>query len=131
MTNNGTPQGGAIFDKYRVDMLLKGVLPAHEGWKYVVRIEPWSDLMAKYPRFWKGVLKCTDAYEELGKRERQPKCQNFHICQCEDPKHYEQFSHHHSHTTNIVLESMAYNEALDALGDSSLRRCTVPPRPNH
>lgn len=106
-------------------MALKGVQIAQK-WTYVVRIGPWTDLMREYPRFWRGVLLCTDAYEELQNRQKKPKCQNFHDCNCADTHHFANFAHHHAHTTNIVLECLAYNEALEALGDKRLKRCTTP-----
>lgn len=114
-----------MFDDYEVDMLLKGVSPCQK-WMYVRRIKPWHDLMHTYPQFWRGVLKCTDSYEELLRRSAMPLCQANSHCVHDDLNHYRQFSHCHDHITNIVLEMHAYNEALDAIGDVKLKRCTCP-----
>ena len=111
-----------MFEKYAVDMHLKGVERV-QYWDYVVRIQEWDDLMREYPEIWRGVLKCTDSYELLKKRECLPACHDLSICSCKDPAHYDKFSHKHDHLTNVRLEMMAYNEALDAIGDTKLRRC--------
>ena len=111
-----------MFDQYKVDMALKGVNKV-QYWIYVVRIEEWSDLMERHPTIWRGVLKCTDSYEELERRTRLPKCSEFKGCQCSERSHFTKFSHHHAHYTNVDLEMKAYNESLDAIGDSVMKRC--------
>jgi hypothetical protein len=114
-----------MFDRYKVDMELKGVKRV-QHWDYVVRICEWDDLMIAYPDYWKGVLQCTDSYETLKTRETLPRCRDFQICtQSKSCAHYNIFSHSHEHFTNVCLEMKAYNEALDAIGDKQMHRCVM------
>lgn len=121
-----------LFKNYHPDMALKGVENV-QYWCYVQRIQEWSDLMEAYPRIWKGVLKCTDAYEELMERTQLPPCEDplcyrgvkingFTII---NQQHFQRVSHRHDHFSNVALEQLAYNQALDAIGDTEMRRCSV------
>jgi len=111
------------FPVYKIDILLKGVDTIQE-WRYVPRIDEWTTLFEAYPLIWKGVLQCTDAYEELQRRELLPRCET-DFCFCERTlhgNHFKTVSHRHNHTSNIQLQKMAYIEALDAINDIGLPR---------
>jgi hypothetical protein len=111
------------YPDYATDMILKGVSNV-QTWTYVTRIEEWSDLRREYPESWRGVLMCTDAYEELQRREQLPRCNLYTGCaRSLHGSHYMNHAHHPKHASNIELEKLAYNQAIELLECKHLPAC--------
>jgi len=114
------------FPEYKIDMILKDVKSVQQ-WTYFPRIDEWTILYETYPDIWKGVLRCTDAYKELNRRESMPRCeQDFCFCtRTLHGNHFKTFSHRHNHTSNLELQKLAYIESLELIGDHTLTRPSI------